>query len=166
MVASTHAARQQTATIVQQDLAELGISVQVTPLEFRAMTDRLLSTKRYEACMLTLSVFDVDPNASLNVWLSSGPSHFWHPNQEQPATSWEARIDMLMRRQLSTLDPVERKRLFDEVQEIAARERPLIPLISPNVLVGHRVGLGNLDPAILDPYLLWNADQIYWRAPR
>jgi hypothetical protein len=46
-----------------------------------------------------------------------------------------------------------------------AEHLPLIPLVSPNVLVGARAGLANLRPAILDPYVLWNADQLFWRAP-
>ena len=52
---------------------------------------------------------------------------------------------------------------INSVQELVADNLPLIPLVSPNVLVGARPGLGNFRPAILDPYVLWNADELFWR---
>jgi len=61
-----------------------------------------------------------------------------------------------------TLDAAERKRQFDRVQELVAENLPLIPLVSPNILVGSKLGLGNFRPAILDHYVLWNAEELYW----
>jgi len=51
------------------------------------------------------------------------------------------------------------------VQALVAENLPLVPLVSPDVLVGAKEGLGNFRPAILDPYVLWNADELFWRAP-
>jgi peptide/nickel transport system substrate-binding protein len=97
----------------------------------------------------------------MNVWMSSGDTHLWHPNQTQPATPWEAEMDRLMQQQLITLDYAKRKRLYDRVQEIVADELPVICLVSPNILVGASDRVGNFHPAILDPYTLWNIDQLY-----
>lgn len=166
---AANAARVQMATIIQDDLRELGMQVQVVPLENRALLDRVFQSHDYEAAVMALASGDVDPNGEINVWLSGGPTHLWHLGQSQPATPWEKEIDDRMRRQLVTLDPQERKRLYDRVQELVAENLPLIPLISPNVLVGAREGLGNLRPAILDHYVLWNADELFWQpsaAPR
>ena len=44
-----------------------------------------------------------------------------------------------------------------------AEQRPLIPLVTPAVLVAAKAALGNLKPAVLDDHLLWNADELYWR---
>jgi hypothetical protein len=44
-----------------------------------------------------------------------------------------------------------------------AENLPMIPLVSPNVLVGSKAGLGNYRPAILDPQVLWNVDELFWR---
>jgi hypothetical protein len=49
------------------------------------------------------------------------------------------------------------------VQELVAENLPLIPLVSPNVLVGAKTALGNFRPAILDPTVLWNVDELFWR---
>ena len=163
IVSASSPERVQMATVIQDDLKKLGIQVQVVSLEFRALLDRVLNSRQYEACILGLVSGDADPNPEMNVWLSSGGSHLWNPNQEKPITAWEAEIDGLMRRQMTTLDHAERKRLYDRVQQIAAENLPLICLASPNILVAARKDLGNFQPAIVDHYTLWNVEQLYWR---
>ena len=154
-------------TIIQDDLRQLGMNVHVAPMEMRSVIDRVLETRDYEACILALGGGgDADPNVEMNVWLSSGPTHLWNPAQSQPATPWEADIDHLMRRQLTTIDDEERKRLDDRVQELVAKKFPMIPLASPHVIVGARRGLGNFRPAILDHCTLWNVDELDWTAAR
>jgi peptide/nickel transport system substrate-binding protein len=162
--------RIQMATMIQQDLKELGIRVQVVPLEFRAMLDRVLQTHDYEAAVMGLGGTDVDPNSQLNVWLSSGDDHFWHLGETKPATPWEAEMDTLMKRQMSTLSVKERKQLFDRVQEIEVEEVPFVFLVSPNILVGAEVRVHNFKPAILDSHTLWNSEELFLgdegRAPK
>jgi peptide/nickel transport system substrate-binding protein len=161
-----NAQRGQIATILQDDLKQLGIRVSVVTLEMRALLDRLLTTADYEACVLGLGGGDADPNSELNVWLSNGTMHLWNLRQRQLATPWEAEIDSLMRRQLTVLDAGERKRLYDRVQQLVAEHLPIIPLVSPNVLVGARKGLGNFRPTVLDPHALWNVEELLWRERR
>ena len=154
------------ATIIQDDLKQLGMSVHLVTLELRALVDRLLKTHDYEACVLGLGNGDGNPSAEMNVWLSSGGQHLWSPEQSRPATPWEAEIDSLMQRQLTTLDASTRKRLYDRVQELVAHNLPMIFLASPNVLVGANKGLGNFRPAVLDPHTLWNVEELFWRQKR
>jgi peptide/nickel transport system substrate-binding protein len=148
------------ATMIQQDLKDLGIRVQVVPLEFRTMLDRILQTHDYEAAVMGLGGGDVDPNSQLNVWLSSGDDHLWHLNETEPATAWEAEIDRLMKKQMSTLSDIDRKHLFDRVQEIEVEDVPVVFLVSPNVLVGAKVRVHNFMPAVLDSHTLWNSEQL------
>ena len=165
VVSSSSPERVKMATLIQDDLKNLGIRVQVVSLEFRALLDRVLNSREYEACILGLVSGDADPNPEMNVWLSSGGSHLWNPGQKEPMTPWEAEIDGLMRQQMTTLDQAVRKRLYDRVQQIAAENLPLICLASPDILVAARKDLGNFQPAILDHYTLWNVEQLYWRTP-
>jgi peptide/nickel transport system substrate-binding protein len=155
--------RIQIATIIQDDLKQLGMRVNVVTLELRALLDRLLTTHEYEACVLGLGGGDGDPSSEMNVWLSSGNTHLWNLGQSQPATPWEAEIDGLMRRQLATRDVQLRKRLYDRVQELVAQNLPIISLVSPSVLVGATKGLGNLRPTVLDHHVLWNVEELFWR---
>ena len=153
--------RTEMATMIQQDLSELGIRIQVVPLEFHSLLDRVLQTHDYEAAVMGLGGGDVDPNSQMNVWLSSGDDHLWNPSQAHPATSWEAEIDRLMKQQMSTPASRDRKRLYDRVQEIEVEEVPVVFLVSPNLLVGAQGRLRNFKPAILDSHTLWNSEQLF-----
>ncbi len=164
LTSSSNADRIKMATLIQDDLKQLGMHVQVVPLDFRSLIDRVLQTKEYDACVLGLASFDTDPNSDLNVWLSSGGTHLWAPSQSHPATPWEAEIDRLMEQQLSTPGYERRKKLYDRVQEILAENQPMIFLASPDILVGAKNSLANIHPAILEPYLLWNVEQLFFRS--
>ncbi len=160
---STNAPRSQMATIIQQDLTQLGMRVQVVPMDFRALLDRVTQSHDYEAAVLGLGSGDVDPTAEMNVWMSSGGTHLWNLGQKQPATPWEAEIDRLMQQQLTAVDYKQRKRLYDRVQQIVAEQLPVICLASPHVLAGAKNSLGNFRPAIMDHYTLHNVDELFWR---
>jgi peptide/nickel transport system substrate-binding protein len=164
VTSALNADRMKMATLVQDDLKQLGMRVQVTPLEFRSLIDRVTQTKAYDACLVALASFDADPNSDLNVWLSSGGTHLWSPSEAHPATDWEAEIDRLMERHISATSYQERKKLFDRVQEILADEQPMIFLASPDILVGAKNGVGNFHPTVLEPYVLWNVEQLYLQA--
>jgi peptide/nickel transport system substrate-binding protein len=161
LTSSSNAQRIKMATIIQDDLSQLGMSVQIVPLEFHAMVDRLQNSYNYEAAMMGLVSGDADPTSDMNVWLSSGETHLWHPKQDKPATPWESEMDGLMQQQLVTLDYAQRKRLYDRVQEIVAEKLPVICLVSPNILAAAANRVGNFRPGILVPYALWNIEQLY-----
>lgn len=162
VVSASNPERVQIATVIQEDLKQLGVAVNVASLEFRALLDRLLKTYDYEGCVLGLGGGDADPNAEMNVWLSSGGTHLWNLGGAAPAP-WELEIDRLMNRQLVTLEYAARKRLYDRVQEVVAENLPIIPLVGPNVLAGARTGIGNFRPVILDHNTLWNVEEIFRR---
>jgi len=163
LVSSSNQQRAQMASMVQQDLKAIGIQVKVAPLESRTVLDRVLRSKDYEVCLFGLAFGDADPGSEMNVWPSNGPTHVWSPSQARPSTEWEAETDRLMRQQMATEGYAARKKLYDRVQEIEAREVPIVSLLSPNVLVAARQRVGNFRPAVLDHYTLWNAEELYLR---
>ena len=162
LTSASNSQRMKMATIIQDDLSQLGMKVQIVSLEFRAMVDRLLNTHEYESAIMTLASGDADPTAEMNVWESSGETHLWNL-AGKPSTPWESEMDRLMEQQLTTLDYPKRKQLYDRVQEIVAEDLPVICIVSPNILVGARNRIGNFRPAILDPYALWNVEELYAR---
>jgi peptide/nickel transport system substrate-binding protein len=155
--------RAKIATIVQEDLSQLGMKVHIVPLEFGSLVARVFQTFDYEACLLGLVSGDADPNPEMNVWLSTGATHLWDLSKGHPATAWQAEIDRLMVEQLTTLSYKDRKRSYDRVQQLVADNLPLICLVSPNVLVGAKKNLGNFRPANLNDYTLWNVEQLFFR---
>jgi peptide/nickel transport system substrate-binding protein len=164
LVSSSRPARPQMATVIQSDLAEIGVRVTVTPLDIAAVSDRVLNTRDFEACLMGIGSGDADPNTDINIWLSSSAQHFWNPSSPKPPTPWEAEIDTLMRRQMTARTVGERKQMFDRVQALLAEHEPMIFLASPNILVAAKPTLENFTPAILPHYALWNVDELYWRA--
>jgi len=164
VVSSSRPERNQMATLIQNDLAAIGIRVTVSPLEFAAFVARVTRTRDFDACINGIASGDADPNSDVNVWLSSGTLHLWNPGQARPATAWEGEIDTLMRDQMTARTPGDRKRMFDQVQALLAEHEPMIFLASPNILVAAKPTLGNFLPAVLPHYALWNVDELYWRA--
>ena len=155
-----NAARQKMATLIQQDLAALGIEITIVSLDFPALIERLMHTQDYQACLLGLSNVDPEPNSMMNVWLSSSPNHQWSPSEKTPATPWEAEIDKQMQIQSSSLSGPERKRAVDQVQQIVADQQPFIYLVHPNMLYAVSPQLIGVQPAVLSPGLVWNIDMI------
>jgi peptide/nickel transport system substrate-binding protein len=163
ITSSSNSQRMKMATLLQDDLSHLGMQVHVVPLEFRAMIDRVFQSFDYDAAIMGLGGGDADPNPEMNVWTFNGTSHLWHMGETQPATGWERELDQLMQQQMVTLDYVKRKQLYDRAQQLIAENLPFIFLGTPNLLAGATARVGNFHPAVLDPYTLWNADELYVR---
>jgi peptide/nickel transport system substrate-binding protein len=162
---SSNGQRMKTATLLQDDLAHLGMQVHVVPLEFRAYIDRVFQSFDYDAAIMGLGGGDADPNPEMNVWTYAGASHLWHLGETQPATDWERELDQLMQQQMVTLDYAKRKQLYDRAQQLIADNLPFIFLGTPNILASASSRVGNFHPVALDPYTLWNADELYVRDP-
>jgi peptide/nickel transport system substrate-binding protein len=161
-----NAARLKMATLIQQDLGALGMQVTVVALDFPALIERLMHTQDYEACLLGLENVDPDPNAMMNIWLSSSPNHQWSPSEKTPATPWEAEIDRSMNLQASSLKQAERKQAVDRVQQVVADQQPFIYLVYPNALYAVSPRLQGVQPAVLEPGLVWNVEQLRLQGAR
>lgn len=157
--------RTQMATLIQEDLKQIGITVHVVTMEARAAADRVLSSHDYDSVIMGLASGDVDPTPDQNVLMSTGTTHLWHLGEKTPATPWEAELDRLFQEQLVTLNYPKRKKIYDRIQQIEADQLPMIYLITPNVLVGAQENLGNFRPAVIEQYTFWNAEELFWRTP-
>jgi peptide/nickel transport system substrate-binding protein len=161
LTSSSNTDRSKMAALIQDDLKQLGMRVQVVPLESRSLLDRVTQSRDYDACIMGIASYDADANSDISVWLSSGGLHLWSPSQAHPATSWEAEIDRLIEEQMSARTFEQRKKLYDRAQEILAENQPMIFLASPDILAGAKNSVGNFHPAVLEPYVLWNVEQLY-----
>jgi peptide/nickel transport system substrate-binding protein len=159
-------ARERTATMIQTDLKAIGITVNVVTLDFPSLIQRISESFDYEAALLGLTNVELDPNAQMNVWLSSSDEHQWNPRQKAPATAWEAEIDRLMRLQASAADDQTRKHAFDRVQEIVADQLPFIYLVNKDALVGVSPRLQGVEPVAARPQTYWNIERIRFSTER
>lgn len=152
--------RERMGSLMQQDLAQIGITLNFVPLDFPSIIERITRTFDYEACMLGLTNVDLDPDGQMNVWLSSSDLHQWNPAQKTPETPWETNIDKLMHAQASTLDRNKRRAEFDKVQEIVAAEDPMLYLVDKNALVAVSSRVKGADPVVLTPQTFWNIEYL------
>jgi len=157
---SGNTAREKMATMIQQDLLQIGIKVKVVTLDFPSLIERMTRTFDYDACLLGLVNTDLDPNGQMTVWLSSGENHQWNPSQKTPATAWESEIDKLMQEQASALNEKQRKAKFDRVQEIVAEQQPFLYLVNKDVLTAVSPDVLGAAPAVLGPQAFWNVETL------
>ena len=161
LVPAENEPRKLMAAVVQEDLAKLGIRMQVVPIEFAAITNAWTKSYDYEAILLGLSVTDLEPSTYANLLLSSGEAHQWRPNQKSPSTDWERKIDELFVEQARESDPAKRKSIFHNIQSIIADESPVITIVSRHVVSAANVRVGNFSPSPMFPYSMWNAEELF-----
>jgi len=163
MTNSSSGLRVEMATVFKENMAALGIDVELQFLDFNTIINKTSDSFTYEACMLGLGGGAPDPYAGKDVLMSGGRLHQWYPQQLEPATEWEARIDALMLEIGRHTNVALRKKYFFEVQEILAEQQPLIFLVSPKDFVGYRNRWQNVDPTPLGG-VTWNQESL-WAEP-
>jgi peptide/nickel transport system substrate-binding protein len=149
------------ATVIQQDLAKLGIKMTVVPVEIAQLADKWTKTYDYDAILLGLAQGDIEPSSYQNFLLSSGALHQWQPDQKTPASEWEAKIDKLFDEQLLMRDLKTRYELFAKIQETMRDEMPVIPVVARHVPAAANSKIGNWKPSGILPYSLWNVEELY-----
>jgi peptide/nickel transport system substrate-binding protein len=146
--------------LIQQDLARLGIQLNVVVLDFPSLVERISRTFNYESVLMAWTNIDLDPSAQMNIWMSSAANHQWNPSEKTPDTAWESEIDKWMQAENASQDPNKRKAYFDHVQQIVADQAPMVFLVNPNALSAVAPNVKNATPAVLDPQVFWNADRL------
>ncbi len=147
------------AAFIRDELKKVGLTVDVVPLEGNTVVQRILSGQ-YDAAYFAPTMTDTDPVNQQDFWLSSGPFHLWNMSQPAPATDWERQIDDLMRRQSASIDTADRKRLFDEVQQIFIAHEPVLYFAARRLYVAVSSRITAMTPAVDVFPVMWAADEI------
>ncbi len=147
------------AQVLKENLAAIGVDLQVVPLEQGALIERMLAG-RFDAIFFYYVASDTDPALQRDFWLSSGSGHIWNMSQPTPATPWEAEIDALMTRQAASGDAAERVRLFRDVQRVFSEHVPALYFAAPRVFLAMSSRVRNPTPGVNRPQLLWSADTL------
>ena len=152
-----------TAVVIQGDLAQLGIKMQVAPIDFGDLQRRISESYDYDAYLLVMTITEPDPSSYANFLISSSPTRRWRPKQSKPATAWEAQIDDLLAKQARETNPDRRRAAFNEIQRILAEQLPVIPIVARHVSVAANQRVGNYSPSAIFPFSLWNAEELFVR---
>lgn len=116
--------------IFSDELAEIGITANVRPIDFQKLVEMLISTYEWEVATASLGA-NYWPEGGSNVWQSSGNFHLWHPLQDKPATDWEAQIDSLYNAGRFTLDREKARVIYDEYQKLLLEQLPMMYIVHP-----------------------------------
>jgi len=152
--------REAILNIIATELRELGMKINSTPIEFNKLVNQLMSEWNYDTIIIGLTG-GVEPHSGANVWPSHGHLHMWNPQQEEPATEWEARIDELFEKGASATEIEERVKYYNEFQEIIAERVPVIYTVTPNSLYAIRNDLKNTEPTAYGG-ITWNIHELYF----
>ncbi len=149
-----------------ENMKELGMFVKMERADFATLLRRTDDTFNYDITMLGWgsSSAAYDPSGSKALYLSSGQYHQWHPEQIEPATEWEARIDELIGLQERTLDMDQRIAYMHEVQAIMAEQLPLLYGFTPYGYVGVKNKWRNIYVPAAGTSL-WNIEEIWTPEP-
>jgi peptide/nickel transport system substrate-binding protein len=145
--------RVQTVQSIQQDLKPLGIEVRVKPIEFNTLVGRAMKGQ-WEAIVLGFTGGDsLEPNSGANVWKSDGPMHLFFKRQPGDKTpdrfSWETEIDTCYAEGARELDSLKRRQWYNNYQQIAYDQVPMIQLYSPRSLLAIQSRVQNIRPTPL-----------------
>lgn len=144
---STDRFRRSVALVIAAQLAEVGIGVDVAPLEWGTF---LGDVKRGNFQMATLKVTPVvDPDIfRLMAHSDSIPTeeNAWGGMNRMRYRN--ARVDVLLARGRRHADPADRQAIYGQVQRILARELPMLPLVHEDAV---SVLAKDLEGVAIDP---------------
>jgi len=158
--------RQAIATLLQDDLAKVGIKVTPSGLDFNTLITKSRHEYDYDACLLGLgSAVPSDPGMGPNFWRSSGLTHYWDAGQPHPETRAEARIDSVFQASISTTDLAARKAAYHQMSQIMNDECFVIWLPTIDLRIPVRSHFGNVHPSQMPHRILWNSAVLFDKHP-
>ena len=149
--------RERSATMIQEQLRQVGIAVDVVALDPPSLGGRFAAGD-YESIYYGFQASSFDPGMNLDLWMSGGSAHVWNQGAPEP---WEKSVDALMLRQVAAPTLAERQQLMLEVQQIFGEHLPAIHFVAPKVTVALSRRVGGAVPVLLDPKILWNAETLF-----
>lgn len=145
--------REAIGVMVKQDLEDLGMKVNFKPIEFNSLVNKLVSTLDWDMVIMGLTGSPLEPNGGKNVWMSNGTLHMFNQRLEKDMNSkrlpWEKRIDYLYEQGALAINFEDRKKYYDEYQEIVYEQKPFIYIYSPIIIVAIRNKFKNVFPTPL-----------------
>ncbi len=145
--------REAIGVMVKQDLEDLGMKVNFKPIEFNSLVNKLMATLDWDMVIMGFTGSPLEPNGGKNVWMSDGTLHIFNQRLEKDLNSerydFEKRLDYLYTQGALAVKFADRKKYYDEYQEIVYNEKPLIYIYSPIRIIALRNKFKNIYPTSL-----------------
>lgn len=155
--------REAIGVMVKQDLEDLGMKVNFKPIEFNSLVNKLVNSYDWDLVIMGLTGTPLEPHNGKNVWYSTGSLHLFNQRQAGKAYDrlpWEVQLDKIIDEASLKITFNDRKKLYDEYQQIIYDEKPIIYLYSPIRVTAIRKKFGNIYPSPLAG-VTYNLDEIY-----
>ena len=156
--------REAIGVMVKQDLEDLGMRVNYKPIEFNTLVNKMTTTLDWDMIIMGLTGSPLEPHDGKNVWASDGSLHLFNQRteeyQKEDRYPFEKRLDEIFNEAALKTDFNERKKLYDEYQQIIYNEKPIIYLYSPVRIVAVRKKFKNIYPSQLSG-ITYNIEEIY-----
>ncbi|TWH49372.1 peptide ABC transporter substrate-binding protein [Sporomusa sp. KB1] len=148
--------REQTAQKIVEQLKEVGITVEVRPVDTQLFFSDILKNRRFEAAIYAW-VAGVDPD-NLNLWHSRKiPGR---GNDGQNYSGWRnPEIDKLTELGTKTVDVTARKDIYFRIQDIIREDCPVVPLYFRGNIAAVKETVANYQTNPNPAGNLWNAWQ-------
>ena len=133
--------RAKTAAIIQQNLAGVGIRMEIRTLEWAAFINEFVKKRKFDALILGWSITP-DPD-QFDIWSSTktGADELNHIGYANPE------VDRLLEEGRRTFDMEKRKKAYFRIQEILAEEQPIVFLYYPDALPVVHNRIHGIEPA-------------------
>lgn len=144
--------REQTVAIIQQNLAAVGIRVEIRTVEWAAFINEFVKKRNFDALVLGWNITP-DPD-QYDIWHSSKTA----PDELNYIGYVNAEVDQLLENGRRTFDKERRKKAYFRIQEILAEDQPLVFLYYPDALPVVHKRIRGIEPApagISHNYVKW-----------
>ena len=158
--------REAMAAQIKQDLSKIGIQVDLNPIAFSTLVDKLSNTLDWECYLLGFTGGN-EPHSGSNVWSVEGGLHSFNqkPQAGQPeiagrkVADWEQKISDLYIAAAQELDKQKRQELYGEIQHLTQEYLPMIYLVNPLSLAAVRDRLKGVEYSALGG-VTWNIHEL------
>ncbi|MGA7933122.1 MAG: ABC transporter substrate-binding protein [Kovacikia sp.] len=126
---------------IRQDLAKIGMQVDLSPINFNVMLDKLDNSLDWDAYLIGMGS-GREPNDGSNIWSLNGSSHNFNqpplpgkpPIEGRVVADWEAEIARLFIEGAQELDETKRKAIYAKTQQLTQENLPWIPLVVERIM--------------------------------
>jgi peptide/nickel transport system substrate-binding protein len=158
--------RESLGSQIKQDLSQIGIKVDFTPIAFSVLVDKLTNSLDWEAHIIGFGGGN-EPNGASNFWFPDGNLHLFNQKPQQgrqeiqgrKIADWEQKIANLYIQGARELDFEKRKEIYAQTQAIVAEYLPLIFLVNPYSLAAVRNHIQGIEYSALGG-AFWNIERL------
>ncbi|MBI3967488.1 MAG: hypothetical protein HY329_17775, partial [Chloroflexi bacterium] len=134
---------QRIAEVVRQNLAEVGVDVQLKTLEVNAANEQMFVKKDFD---LGIGSYCNGPDPEVGVTRAYVSSNIGPIAFSNGASYRNAQVDQIFAQAATTVDQTQRARLYGQIQEQLVRDLPYLWLVETELFRAHRAELSDLRP--------------------